>query len=144
MTSVGKKPPGFNNEFMVQHVGGRDFNGAVRLRGEYVVLDVAYCRYARKAAVAYADILSEKYPEAAEELRAKIASLPPVPLEPWQRAIIEEKVALDEKIRMLQLQIENGAQHSHPEMQRLLAEQLGVMSSYSSILGAQIALFTDA
>lgn len=136
------QPPGLYKKFEVHRTDGRDQPGGDRAGAEYIVLDLTYCPFARAAALAYADKMAADYPQAAAELRAVIAALPPFPLKPHQQRVVDEKAELDERLQKLDAFTRTPAfeRLDEPERGRLI-EQAGLMVRYSKILGTRIAAF---
>lgn len=136
------QPPGLYRKFEVHRTDGRDQPGGDRAGAEYIVLDLTYCPFARAAALVYADKMAVDYPQAAAELRAVIAELPPFTLKPHQQRVVGERAELDERIEKLNafINTETFGRLDDDERGRMLA-QLDAMLRYSKILGARISAF---
>ena len=136
------QPPGLYKKFEVHRTDGRDQPGGDRAGAEYIVLDLTHCQFARAAALVYADKMARIYPQAADELRAVIAALPPFPLEPHQQRVVDEKAELDERLAKLDTFTHTAAfeRLDGDERSRLL-EQANLMTRYSAVLRERIAAF---
>lgn len=136
------QPPGLYKKFEVNRTDGRDQPGGDRTGAEYIVLDLTYCPFARAAALAYADKMAADYPQAAAELQAVIAALPPFPLKPHQQRVVDEKAELDERLQKLDAFTRTPTFDRLDGNERsLMLSQAEAMLRYSKILGARIEAF---
>ena len=136
------QPPGLYKKFEVQRTDGRDQPGGDRTGAEYIVLDLTYCPFARAAALAYADKMARIYPQAADELRAVVAALPSLPLEPHQQRVVDEKAELDERFAKLNaFTLTATFERLDGDERSRLLEQANLMTKYSAVLRARIAAF---
>jgi len=139
---MSTQPEGLYHKFEVRRVDGRDQPGGDRAGAEYIVLDLTHCPFSRTAALAYANKMAPEYPQAAADIRTKVARLPPFPLKPYQQRVVEEKAELDDRTVKL------GAFTATPAFARLdddekgrLLDQLDLMTKYARVLARRIANF---
>lgn len=139
---MSTQPEGLYHKFNVSRVDGRDKLGGDRFGAEYIVLDLTHCPFARAAALAYADKMAAEYPQAANDIRAKVAGLPPFPLKPHQQRVVEEKAELDERTtKLAEFTATPVFNRLNDDEKGRLLEQLDVMTKYSRILARRIANF---
>ena len=139
---MSTQPEGLYHKFNVSRVDGRDQPGGDRAGAEYIVLDLTHCPFARAAALVYANKMAAEYPQAADDILAKVKALPPIALKPHQQRVVEEKAELDGRIAKL------DAFTRTPKFERLddeeksrLMEQFDAMTKYARVLGRRIANF---